>query len=102
MPEPTMPTPRITLVTEAYNLAEGQSEASFVRALQTVLQIGQRYPDVEVIVLDPTHEHVAQPILAARFPQLKALHVPGMTYDGQKNAAALAAQGEFLVYLDGD
>lgn len=102
MPEPTLPTPRITLVTEAYNLAEGQSEASFVRALQTVLQIGQRYPDVEVIVLDPTHEHVAQPILAARFPQLKALHVPGMTYDGQKNAAALAAQGEFLVYLDGD
>ena len=102
MPEPTLPTPRITLVTEAYNLAEGQSEASFVRALQTVLQIGQRYPDVEVIVLDPTHEHVAQPILAARFPQLKALHVPGMTYDGQKNAAARAAQGEFLVFLDGD
>ena len=31
MPEPTLPTPRITLVTEAYNLAEGQSEASFAR-----------------------------------------------------------------------
>lgn len=94
--------PTVTLVTEAYNLAEGQSEASFVRALQTVLQISGRYPGVEVIVLDPTHEHIAAPILAARFPQLKALHVPGMTYDGQKNAAACAARGEFLVFLDGD
>lgn len=94
--------PSVTLVTEAYNLAEGQSEASFLRALQTVLQIGQRHPSVEVIVLDPTREHVAAPILAERFPQLKALHVPGMTYDGQKNAAARAAQGEFLVFLDGD
>lgn len=94
--------PSVTLVTEAYNLAEGQSEASFVRALQTVLQISGRYPGVEVIVLDPTHDHVAAPILASRFPQLKALHVPGMTYDGQKNAAARAARGEFLVFLDGD
>lgn len=94
--------PSVTLVTEAYNLAEGQSKASFLRALQTVLGICRRYPGVEVIVLDPTHEHVAGPILSAQFPQLKALHVPGKTYDGQKNAAARAAQGEFLVFLDGD
>src|SRR3989338_2961623 len=90
--------PSVTLVTEAYNLAEGQSEASFLRALQTVLQIGQRHPSVEVIVLDPTREHVAAPILAERFPQLKALHVPGMTYDGQKNAAARVAQVNFWFF----
>lgn len=96
------PKPSVTLVTEAYNLAEGQSEGAFVRALQTVWKIGERYPGVEIVVLDPTHEHVAAPILAAHFPRLKALHVPGMTYDGQKNAAARAAQGEFLVFLDGD
>jgi hypothetical protein len=33
---------------------------------------------------------------------MHCLHVPGKTYDGQKNALAIAAQGEFLVYLDGD
>lgn len=95
-------TPRVTLVTEAYNLAEGQSETSFVRALRSVDAIRQRHDAVEVMVLDPTAEHVAQPILAEHFPGMHCLHVPGQTYDGQKNLAALAAHGEFLVFLDGD
>lgn len=94
--------PRVTLVTEAYNLAEGQSEHSFVRALQSVDAICRRHDGVEVMVLDPTAEHVAQPILEKHFPVMRCLHVPGQTYDGQKNLAALASRGEFLVFLDGD
>jgi hypothetical protein len=93
---------RVSLVTEAYNLAEGQSEAAFVRALEAVNWIAAHEPQVEAIVLDPTPGKIAAPILADRFPQLRALHVPGLSYDGQKNAAAIAARGEFLVYLDGD
>lgn len=92
----------VTLVTEAYNLAEGQSEASFLRALRSVADISKRYRGVEVLVLDPTTEHVAAPILDQHHPSIKALHVPGQSYDGQKNVAAMAARGEFLVFLDGD
>jgi hypothetical protein len=92
----------VTLVTEAYNLAEGQSEAAFVRALEAVNRIATQDKDVEAIVLDPTPGNIAAPIIADRFPRLRARHVPGMSYDGQKNAAAMAARGEFLIFLDGD
>jgi Glycosyl transferase family 2 len=94
--------PRITLVTEAYNLAEGQSEAAFLRALRAVSEISARRNDVEVIVLDPSDQNLARPILAERFPQFVALHVPGMSYDGQKNHAAIRGRGTYLVFLDGD
>lgn len=95
-------TPRITLVTEAYNLAEGQSETSFLRALNAVAEIAARRPDVEVVVLDPSPGNLAKPILANRFPQFTASAVPGLSYDGQKNLAARQGNGELLVFLDGD
>jgi hypothetical protein len=93
---------RITLVTEACNMAEGQSTDAFVRAVLSVEKIRRRYSEVDVIVLYPTVERIAEPILAERFPGMHCLHVPGKTYDGQKNPAAIAGQGEFSVYLDGD
>ena len=83
-------------------MAEGQSRDAFVRALQSVDGIRQRHADVEVMVLDPTPEHLARPILGDHFQGMQCLHVPGQSYDGQKNAAALAVQGEFLAFLDGD
>jgi hypothetical protein len=82
--------PKVTLVTEAYNLAEGQSEAAARRA------------DVEVIVLDPSENNIAEGILRRSFPAFRSLHAKGMTYDGQKNLAAQMGRGEFLVFLDGD
>lgn len=94
--------PKISLVTEAFNLAEGQSEASFVRALQTVETIAAQQGNVEVIAVDPTPDNRAASIMANHYPHVRCLHLPGKTYDGQKNAAARAAQGEFLVFLDGD
>lgn len=94
--------PRITLVTEAYNLAEGQSEAAFLRALQAVDKIAAARKDVDVIVLDPSVDHLASPIVEAHFPHFSPFSVPGLSYDGQKNAAAQAARGEYLVFLDGD
>lgn len=94
--------PRISLVTEAFNLAEGQSQDAFVRALQTVENIASEQDDVEVIAVDPTPGNIAASIITDRYPHVHSLHLPGKTYDGQKNAAAHAAQGEFLVFLDGD
>lgn len=94
--------PGISLVTEAFNLAEGQSQDAFVRALQTVENIASEQDNVEVIAVDPTPGNIAASIIADRYPHVRSLHLPGKTYDGQKNAAAHAAQGEFLVFLDGD
>lgn len=99
---PNREPPRITLVTEAFNLAEGQSEASFHRALDAVAAIFAGRSDVEVIVLDPSEKGLASPILASRYPHFTAITVPGLSYDGQKNLAAQVGRGEYLVFLDGD
>ncbi len=92
----------VTLVTEAYNLAEGQSEASFLRAVGEIDAIARRTANVNVVVIDPTPGNIAAPILARHFPHIKALHLAGESYDGQKNTVCQMAQTEFVVFLDGD
>lgn len=92
----------VTLVTEAYNLAEGQSEASFLRAVGEVDAIARRNGNVTVVVVDPTSENIAAPVLARYFPHIRSLHLAGVSYDGQKNLVCQQATSEFVVFLDGD
>jgi Glycosyl transferase family 2 len=101
--QPTSPTATdVTLVTEAYNVAEGQSEASFLRAVGEVERLARRNSNVTIVVLDPTPANVAAPLLARHHPDIQTLHLPGQTYDGQKNTAARQAKSKFVVFLDGD
>jgi hypothetical protein len=99
---PSAVSPTVTLVTEAYNLAEGQSEASFLRAVGEVDAIASRNENVEIVVMDPTTDNIAAPILARHFPKMKALHLAGQTYDGQKNTVCRMSMSKFVVFLDGD
>jgi len=94
--------PTVTLVTEAYNLAEGQSEASFLRAVEEVDRIASRTANVDIVVIDPTPGNIAAPILSKHFPNIKALHLAGQSYDGQKNTVSRMVKSEFVVFLDGD
>ena len=92
----------ITLVTEAYNLAEGQSEDSFLGAVAAVDQIAQDNPDVRAVVMDPSKENICAPLLSRHYPHIHSIHVPGQSYDGQKNAICRAVDTDFVVFLDGD
>lgn len=99
---PSSESPTVTLVTEGFNLAEGQSQASFVRALGAVEQIARHRASVKVVVLDPTPENICAPIVRQNYPNITALHVPGQSYDGQKNTITRLADSEYVVFLDGD
>jgi hypothetical protein len=104
-PAPSNPcetAPTVTLVTEAYNVAEGQSEASFLRAVGEVERIARARGNTTVLVVDPSRDNIAAPLLARHHPDIRALHLPGHSYDGQKNAAARQAKSTFVVFLDGD
>ena len=66
----------VSLVTEAYNLAEGQSEAAFLRAVEAITKMAEHTKSVEILVMDPSEKNIAANILKRHFPQVKSLHVP--------------------------
>lgn len=92
----------VTLVTEAYNLAEGQSEAAFLHAVGEIRRIAAANGRVDVVVVDPSEQNLAAAPLKRHYPQVQALHLPGLSYDGQKNAVWQASCSDFVVFLDGD
>ena len=44
----------VSVVTEAYNLAEGQSEAAFLRAVEAITKMAEHTKSVEILVMDPS------------------------------------------------
>jgi hypothetical protein len=92
----------VLLVTEAYNLAEGQSQAAFLRAVAEIDSIAARHANVAVAVVDPTVDGVAKRLLMSRYPQIEVWHLPTESYDGQKNIIAHSSKRDIIVFLDGD
>ncbi len=97
-----MPRYNVTLVTEAYNLAEGMSEEAYRVTLGHMLEIGRRRGDVELMVVDPSDEGLGLESATAFGPEIRYLAIPGAKYEQQKTRAVEAAQGEIVAYLDGD
>jgi hypothetical protein len=92
----------VLLVTEAYNLAEGQSEEAFLRAVAAIDCIAAKRGNVTIAVVDPTVDGVAKPLLAGSHPHIEVWSLPNQNYDGQKNSIAQSASSDLIVYLDGD
>jgi hypothetical protein len=79
----------VSLVTEAYNLAEGQSEAAFLRAVEAITKMAEHTKSVEILVMDPSEKNIAANILKRHFPQVKSLHVPGQSCEPPRFYARL-------------
>lgn len=92
----------VTIVTEAYNLAEGQGYDELDVATRTVLQLIGANPDREGIVLTPSSDPRVDALATDRHPRLRLLRGPDLGYDALKNLAAFEARGQYIVYLDGD
>ncbi|HET7844625.1 MAG TPA: glycosyltransferase [Xanthomonadales bacterium] len=90
-----------TLVTEAYNLAEGMGYAELEAAVAAVMGVAAKQPGVEPLLIDGSDD-ARVVALVARHAGLRHVPVPGANYDALKNAAATAAHGRFIAYLDGD
>jgi hypothetical protein len=91
----------VTLVTEAYNLAEGMGFAELEAAVAAVAAIAAAQPRAEALLVDATVDARVDALLA-RHPSVRHVPVPGAAYDALKNAAAEAAHGRFVAYMDGD
>jgi hypothetical protein len=79
----------VSLVTEAYNLAEGQSEAAFLRAVEAITKMAEHTKSVEILVMDPSEKNIVANILKRHFPQVKSLHVPGQSCEPPRFYARL-------------
>ena len=79
----------VSLVTEAYNFAEGQSEAAFLRAVEAITKMAEHTKSVEILVMDPSEKNIAANILKRHFPQVKSLHVPGQSCEPPRFYARL-------------
>ncbi|MGE0191221.1 MAG: glycosyltransferase family 2 protein [Planctomycetota bacterium] len=92
----------VTIVTEAYNLAEGQGLDELETATNTVLALIEGHDDREGIVLAPGTDPRVEALVKGRHPRLRLLYADGAGYDALKDLAADEARGTFIAYLDGD
>jgi hypothetical protein len=96
-----LPSPRVSLVIETYNLVEGTDRARFAAALRAALDATLEC-DGELLVTDVCGGPDVARIVAEAAPGARLLDAVGMGYDEAKMLAAAAARGDALVYLDSD
>ncbi len=97
-----MTAPEISIVTETFNLAEGQRIEPTRMALSFLSAIARSRGDVEIILADSMEPNLLVATLLAEFPHVRHVLKPGAGYEGIKNVAANAARGTYVVYLDSD
>ena len=93
---------KITLITEAYNITEGQSTTALLRTIAFINRYLNEHPEAEAILLDTSEEHLAKRLLNGASESWRHVCSPGVGYDQLKNIAADEAKGDYLCYLDGD
>jgi hypothetical protein len=93
---------RVTLITEAYNITEGQSTSALRRTIGFIDRYLSAHPDAEAILLDSSEEQLAKSLLSGSPGSWRYICSPGTGYDQLKDIAAREAHGDFLCYLDGD
>lgn len=94
--------PQISLITETFNLEEGQGIEPTRQALFRLCEMARARGDVEVILADPMEPNLLVASLLQDFPQVRHISRPGLGYEGIKNVAAAEAKGIYVVYLDSD
>jgi glycosyltransferase involved in cell wall biosynthesis len=94
-------TPEVSLVTESFNLAEGQSFPAFAQTIAAFAKLLGEHR-AEILVTDATGDpRIAE--LLAKIGNARLIPVSSdFSYDAQKNLAARSARGHYVVYLDGD
>lgn len=93
---------KVTLITEAYNITEGQSTSALRRTIAFIDRYLSTHPDAEAILLDTSEEKLAKALLSDSPGSWRHICSPGTGYDQLKDIAAEEANGDYLCYLDGD
>lgn len=94
--------PEISLVTETFNLEEGQGFEPTRQALFRLCEMARSHGNAEVILADSMPPNLLVASLLQQFPEVRHISRPGLGYEGIKNVAADEARGIYVVYLDSD
>jgi hypothetical protein len=95
--------PDVTVVVESYNHAEGSSGLDRLRiALEAATQMLERHGNGALLVTDAAGERELTEFLEREFPSARVVDAVGLGYDEAKLEAAVQAESEFVLYLDGD
>lgn len=90
-----------SLVTESFNVVDGQSFAGLQGAIAALTAIARRV-DAEILITDAIGDGRVRALAASAEVPIRVLDAVGLDYDAQKNLAANAARGRYVAYLDGD
>jgi glycosyltransferase involved in cell wall biosynthesis len=95
--------PDVTVVVESYNHAEGSSGLDRLRiALRAATQMLEQHGNGELLVTDAAGDRELAEFLEHEFPSARVVDAIGLGYDEAKLEAAVQAESELVVYLDGD
>ena len=86
-----MTSPEFSLVTESFNVTDGQSFSSLHAALAALSTIAARN-DAEILITDAVGEVRVQQLVAASCVPVRVIDAVGLDYDVQKNRAAEQAR----------
>ena len=87
-----MSDPEITLVTESFNLDEGQSFEELRSSLTTVARYLQDRQDCEALLVDTSNDPRVAALVAAVDARIRHVRAPGISYDHAKDLAAEEAR----------
>lgn len=91
---------KVSLILESSNLEEGRGVEAFEQVMQFVA--ASVPDDCELLVADVIGSAEFGAALQARHGRFRRVEAVGLNYDASKMRAVEAAQGEFVVFLDGD
>jgi glycosyltransferase involved in cell wall biosynthesis len=97
-----MTEPEISIVTETFNVEEGQGIEPTRRALFRLEALARARGNIEIILADSMPPNLLVAALLQQFPQVRHVSRTGLGYEGIKNVAAVEARGTYVVYLDSD
>ncbi len=92
----------VTILVESYNHAEGSSLDRLLATLRPAASAAARHGAAEVVLADSSANPDLTALVKRAAPTIRQITVRGESYDDAKMAAAAAARGDFVVFLDGD
>jgi glycosyl transferase family 2 len=94
--------PAVSIVVESYTHGKGASVDRVALALEAAHGMIEGHGSGEVLVADSSADPALGALLRERFPKARRIDAGGLGYDEAKMKAAGEADGEIVLYLDGD
>src|SRR5205823_2288718 len=91
-----------SIIVETHTFEEGGDWDRLQAALTAAAAVLAEAGTGELLVADACGVPQLQELLATQFPHARRIAAVGIDYDGAKAAAAQAASGRYLLFLDGD